>query len=72
MSEPADTPAAASALKRSAIPKAIVAVAVGVLLVLVGLVATTRFGVLTPQARLLIEARTDGLKIGRFGRLKVE
>ncbi|WP_309092774.1 translocation/assembly module TamB domain-containing protein, partial [Phenylobacterium sp.] len=36
------------------------------------LVATTRFGVLTPQARLLIEARTDGLKIGRFGRLKVE
>lgn len=72
MSAPEDTSAVPAALKRSALPKAIVAVAVGVLLVLLGLVATTRFGVLTPQARLLIEARTDGLRIGRFGRLKVE
>lgn len=56
-------------LKRTAIPKAIVAVG----LVLLGLLfATTRYGVLLPQARLLIEARTDGLKIGRFGRLKIE
>ncbi len=31
-----------------------------------------RYGVLLPQARLMLEARTDGLKIGRFGRLKVE
>ncbi len=59
-------------LKRSALPKAIVAVSLVILLILGALIATTRYGVLTPQARLLIEARTDGLKIGRVGRLKVE
>jgi translocation and assembly module TamB len=31
-----------------------------------------RYGVLTPQGRLLIEARASGLKLGRVGRLKVE
>jgi len=36
----------------------------------VGLVS--RYGVLTPQGRLLIEARTSGLKLGRIGRLKIE
>lgn len=43
-------------------------------LVLLGglLVVGGRYGVLLPQARLMIEARTDGLKIGRFGRLKLE
>ncbi len=72
MSEPSDTPAVPAALKRSAIPKVIVAVCVVVLLALAGLFAAGRWGVLTPQARLLIEARTDGLKIGRFGRLRIE
>ncbi|RAK69236.1 translocation/assembly module TamB [Phenylobacterium kunshanense] len=32
----------------------------------------TRYGVLLPQVRLLIEARTDGLKLGRIGRLRIE
>jgi translocation and assembly module TamB len=31
-----------------------------------------RYGVLLPQTRLLIEAAADGLKVGRFGRLKIE
>ncbi|RAK56323.1 translocation/assembly module TamB [Phenylobacterium soli] len=31
-----------------------------------------RYGVLLPQARLLIQAATDGLRIGSLGRLKVE
>jgi translocation and assembly module TamB len=35
-------------------------------------VLTARYGVLAPQARLLIEARTSGIRLGRFGRLKVE
>jgi translocation and assembly module TamB len=40
---------------------------------LVGLfLAGARFGVLLPQTRLLIEAGADGLKVGRFGRLKIE
>ena len=37
-----------------------------------GLLAAMRYGVLLPQARLLIQAATDGLRVGRFGRLKVE
>lgn len=72
MSEAEEKPAVPEALKRSAIPKAIVAVALTLLVLLVGAVATLRYGVLLPQARVLIEARTDGLKIGRFGRLKIE
>ena len=39
----------------------------------VGLMAAVlRFGVLTPSARLLIEARVSGLKLGPVGRLKIE
>jgi translocation and assembly module TamB len=72
LSEPADTPAVPAVLKKSAIPKAITAIALAVLAVLALLFATGRWGVLTPQARLLIEARTDGLKIGRLGQLKLE
>jgi len=72
LSEDSDTPAVPAALKRSAIPKAITAVALAILLLFVGAVATMRYGVLLPQVRLLIEARTDGLKIGRLGRLKIE
>ncbi|ACG77822.1 conserved hypothetical protein [Phenylobacterium zucineum HLK1] len=72
MSEPEDTPPVPAALKRSALPKTIVAIAVVVLVVLAGLFAATRWGVLTPQARLMIEARTDGLKLGRFGELTLE
>lgn len=38
---------------------------------IVGLGALVRFGVLLPQVQMMIEARTDGLKLGRFGRLKL-
>jgi translocation and assembly module TamB len=72
LSGPDDLPAVPAVLKRPALPRAITAAAVGVLLLLLGVVLTTRYGVLLPQVRLLIEARTDGLKLGRFGRLKVE
>ncbi len=81
MSAPDDTPPTGEAaigakapevLKRSALPKAITAVAVSLLLLLVGALAIGRYGVLVPQVRLLIEARTDGLKLGRVGRLKIE
>ena len=47
-------------------------VALITLMVLGGLVAAMRYGVLLPQARLLIAAATDGLKVGRFGRLHIE
>jgi translocation and assembly module TamB len=70
LSVPEETPA--PSLKRSAIPKAIVAVALGILVLIALGVAATRYGVLLPQARLMIEARADGLKVGRLGRLKIE
>ncbi|HEV2531319.1 translocation/assembly module TamB domain-containing protein [Phenylobacterium sp.] len=42
------------------------------LLVFGGLLAAMRYGVLLPQARLLIQAATNGLQVGRFGRLSIE
>lgn len=70
MSEP-DAPSA-PAQARSALPKAIVTIAAILAVLVAALALTTRYGVLLPQTRLLIEARASGLKIGRFGRLKVE
>ena len=55
-----------------ALPKAIVAVALALLALIALTLVGARYGVLLPQARLLIEAGADGLKIGRFGRLKIE
>jgi translocation and assembly module TamB len=68
LSDPADIPAA----RRSALPKAIVATALAVLAFILLAIVGARYGVLLPQTRLLIEAAADGLKVGRFGRLKIE
>ncbi|RAK52428.1 translocation/assembly module TamB [Phenylobacterium deserti] len=57
---------------RRSIRRALLSVFLGALILFGGVFLGTRYGVLIPQTRLLIEARTDGLKIGRFGRLKVE
>ena len=75
MSAPDDTrpptPPAAKRKRRRATGWAVlIAVAMVALVAIVGV--ATRYGVLLPQARALIEARTAGLKIGRFGRLKIE
>lgn len=72
MSEADHKPDLPEVLKRPTLPRALFAVAMATLLLLVGVGLTTRYGVLVPQVRQLIEARTDGLKIGRFGRLKLE
>ena len=57
--------------RRTRLPKTIL-IACAVLGLLFGAALLgTRYGVLLPQTRLLIEARTDGLKLGRFGRLKI-
>ena len=68
MSTPEDIPA----VRRSALPKAIVTVALAVLAMIAVTLVIARYGVLLPQTRLLIEASADGLKVGRFGRLKIE
>ena len=63
--------AAAQVARRSWRRIALVVV-IATLGVFAGLLLAMRYGVLLPQARLLITAATDGLKIGRFGRLKIE
>lgn len=68
MSAPDDIPAK----RRSAIPRAIVAVSLSLLALIVLALFGARFGVLLPQTRILIEAAADGLKVGRLGRLKIE
>jgi len=68
LSAPDDIPV----LRRTALPKAIVAVALSALVAIVLLLAGLRYGVLLPQTRLLIEAGANGLKVGRLGRLQVE
>ena len=45
---------------------------VGTVIALILLVVGARYGVLLPQARFLIEAGANGLKVGRLGRLQVE
>lgn len=78
MSEETPTPVEAAAeqvakvAKSSVLPKIIIAVCLILALVIGGLMATARYGVLLPQGRLLIEARASGLKLGRFGTLKIE
>lgn len=62
----------AAARRRSRLTAGILTLLVPVVLLLFAALAVTRYGVLVPQVRLLIEARTDGLKLGRLGRLKVE
>lgn len=64
--------AVAKVARSRGLPKAIVAICAIIAIVLSGLLLTTRYGVLLPQGRLLIEARANGLKLGRFGKLKVE
>ena len=58
--------------KSRILPKAIVAICAIIAIVLSGVLLTTRYGVLLPQGRLLIEARANGLKLGRFGKLRIE
>lgn len=65
-------PALSPEARRNLAPKLVLSVAIGLFVLLAVLFGTGRYGVLTPQALLLIEARTDGLKIGRLGRLKIE
>jgi translocation and assembly module TamB len=72
LSEEPDTAAQPEVLKGSRLTSAIVAVCLGLMVVLAALIATARYGVLLPQARRLIEARTDGLKLGSIGRLRIE
>nr|MBA3812542.1 translocation/assembly module TamB [Caulobacteraceae bacterium] len=46
--------------------------AMGLMVVVGALAAVVRYGPLTPAGREFIEARATGLKVGRFGRLRIE
>lgn len=80
MTEPVDTPAEAAPapvkarrrlLPRSA-PGWIMLVSLLAVLLVGGVSLVTRFGVNTAPGLLFVEARANGLKIGRYGRLKIE
>ena len=68
MTAPDDIPP----VRRSALLKAILAVGLSLMALIVLAVVGARYGVLLPQTRLLIEAGANGLKVGRLGRLQVE
>ncbi|MCI3133883.1 translocation/assembly module TamB domain-containing protein [Phenylobacterium aquaticum] len=58
--------------KSRAFPPIVIIIALVLTFLLGGGILTTRFGVLLPQGRLLIEASANGLKLGPVGRLKIE
>ncbi|WP_304186368.1 translocation/assembly module TamB domain-containing protein [Phenylobacterium aquaticum] len=58
--------------KSRAFPPIVIIVALVLTFLFGGGFITTRFGVLLPQGRLLIEASANGLKLGPVGRLKIE
>ena len=45
---------------------------IAMVLIVAAAVSTLRYGVLTPQGRMILEARGSGLKLGSIGRLKIE
>ncbi|HEY3947466.1 translocation/assembly module TamB domain-containing protein [Phenylobacterium sp.] len=65
-------PDAVAAVRRIPLRTRLLIVALSVVTALAALALGVRYGVLLPQARLLIEAGADGLKVGRFGRLRIE
>ena len=72
MSAAADTPPPPAAPPRALLPKVIVVICAVIALVISIVGLSVRYGVLVPEARLMIEARANGLKIGRMGRLRIE
>ena len=62
----------AAARRKRTLMELILLGAVAALAVVAAVIVGARFGVLLPQARVFIEARTNGLKVGRMGRLQIE
>ena len=72
MSAPDDIVHEAAEVVKRSWPKVALVIAAAAVVALAGLLAAMRYGVLLPQARLLIQAATNGLEIGRFGKLTIE
>src|SRR5258706_3269245 len=58
--------------RRLGAPGWLIIFAVTVVALVALLFGAVRYGAITPAGRLLIEAQVSGLKIGRFGRLRIE
>ena len=71
MSPPQTPPRRFSLRPRTSVGWGVAGLIAMVLIVAAALLAV-RYGALTPQGRLLIEARTSGLRLGRLGRLKLQ
>ena len=58
--------------RRLGAPGWIIVISVGLVLLVAAALSLARYGAITPQGRMFVEARANGLKIGRMGRLKIE
>ncbi len=76
MTEAPPPPPTAASRRRRRLPRTAAGWAlaglVAIVLIVAAAISTVRFGALTPQGRLMVEARTSGLKLGRVGRLKID
>jgi len=63
---------APTAPRRLSVARWLVVAALGLALVVAALIVAVRYGPLTQTGRTLIENQVSGLKIGRFGKLKIE
>jgi translocation and assembly module TamB len=72
LTEPAAPPPPEAPPRRRRLVRTALTAALTVLAIVAALAATLRFGVLTDPGRRLIEARLDGLSLGRYGRLHVD
>ena len=68
---PEPTPSAGTR-KRPGLLGVILLVVLGLAVLISVLVVAARYSVLSPAVRHFIEAKADGLKVSRFGRLKIE
>lgn len=64
--------AAAKVARRVGGPGLLIIISVTLVAIVALVLGVVRYGVITPQGRAFLEARTSGLKLGRIGTLKIE
>ena len=69
---PADEPTTRAPAKRVSWPQRIALVCLALVLVLIGVAAVARYAVMLPAVRDLIEAQSDGVRVGPLGKLRIE
>jgi translocation and assembly module TamB len=68
----AETPAKAARRRALTAQGWIIVVSVAAVVLVAMMLSLVRYGAVTPQGRMFVEARANGLKLGRIGRLRIE